>query len=196
MESEDLLFADLDIDISASDDNAVKKPSTLARQQARARMKQILAGEIDISTIEIPMERMVHINSDITEDVVRVLTKQLGFTPRNLVEVSRWHPREMFPQVLKLYPLNQKDPTIYDSSYEDDLIPFPTMYWISCPVLHAEISHLEESGWVQRLTERLLHSSESEIYLKAMEDAHKKYAEERWSLLSLQDQEFVIKSGW
>jgi len=34
-------------------------------------------------------------------------------------------------------------------------LPFPTTLWMTCPILHAKICRLEESGWIQKLEKRL-----------------------------------------
>ena len=37
----------------------------------------------------------------------------------------------------------------------EDGSPFPTTYWLVCPVLAKRVSRLESDGWMARITERL-----------------------------------------
>lgn len=191
----DMLFADLEIESAAEQVLPTVKVSSASRSEARSTMKKILAGQIDVNSLDIRMESLRHLRPGVSLETVRTITKQLGFTPRNLVDVSCYHPYLGHPQVLELYPLNVKDPTVFDDR-DTVQIPFPTTFWISCPILHAEISQHEENGMVLQLTNRLLHESDSQAHLEAMEAAHRAYAEERWALLTPEDREFVVASGW
>ena len=54
----------------------------------------------------------------------------------------------------------------------EDGSPFPTLYWLTCPVLIKRASKLESTGWMQELTEELgssdeLHSPELRIRFAA-----------------------------
>ena len=97
------------------------------------------------------------------------------------------------------------------------------MTWILCPQLRAEISHLEDAGWVTRLQRLLLlHSdharllrqggeevasppghTDTEEYMWSrrlcvdMEAAHRRYAEERWARVTEEDKVAVsAHKGW
>jgi hypothetical protein len=37
----------------------------------------------------------------------------------------------------------------------EDGSPFPTLFWLTCPILVKRASHLESAGWMASLTERL-----------------------------------------
>lgn len=37
----------------------------------------------------------------------------------------------------------------------DDGSPFPTLYWLTCPILVKRASKLESEGWMEQLNERL-----------------------------------------
>ncbi|RYH28935.1 DUF501 domain-containing protein [archaeon] len=194
---ESVLFADMDFpeEIEPEPVGAGSKGMALKMKEARERMRKIMSGELAVESLEIPMQRMKHTRTDFPRESIYTIMRQLGFTPLNLVDVSYNHPYDHRPLILQLYPLNVRDPTLFQET-EQDIIPFPTMFWVSCPVLHANISKLEMDGWIQKLSDRLVHSADSATYLAAMEKAHKLYAEERWSTLTEEDRQFVESSGW
>lgn len=75
------------------------------------------------------------------------------------------------------------------------LRPFPTIYWMTCPIMQARVSELEKSGWITTLENRLLQSRNDE-YVNAMINSHQRYINERWNLLTECDKEYVEKKGW
>ncbi len=176
-----MLFADLDIqEASVKGQYMSRNPSNAEWRQSQLRMKKILSGEIDVNSISIPVADMKHLSSALSLDDVRIIVRQLGFVPFNLIDASSRDALNGHPQVLKLYPLNSSNPTLA-CLLDEERIPFPTSYWISCPILHARISRLEEGGWVQKLLHRFLNSADSLLYKEAMQRAHRLYAEERWA---------------
>lgn len=187
------LFPDLDILETEEDEDVSPRPGS--RNQARIKMKKIMAGEIDVSTLEMPLDAMEHVIPGLPLDTLRSITRQLGFTPVNLVDVSFRDPRDGHPQVLRLYPMNIRDPTLQTALAREERIPFPTTYWISCPLLHARISRLEEDGWIHKFMETF-RGPDAAQHLQAMERAHRLYAEERWAMLSEEDRTAVAKNGW
>lgn len=54
--------------------------------------------------------------------------------------------------------------------------PFPTRYWLTCPVAHRRISTLEAQGGVRALDARAL---EDDAFGASLDRAHRRYAEER-----------------
>ena len=50
------------------------------------------------------------------------------------------------PQVLETPPL------VWENNR---WVPFPTIYWLTCPRLKLEISRLEQAGWIKSLAERV-----------------------------------------
>ncbi|MDH5372765.1 MAG: DUF501 domain-containing protein, partial [Acidimicrobiia bacterium] len=76
--------------------------------------------------------------------------------------VARCHL--MLPVVIKVPPLL------------DDGTPFPTLYWLTCPLAVRRIGRLESVGGVKQM-ERLLESNEE--LAVAMERRHACYEEER-----------------
>jgi len=70
------------------------------------------------------------------------------------------------------------------------ITPFPTMYWLTCPHISKAISELERNGYVKIFEERILNNVElTNIWY----NVHEEYANERWNLLTLEDQEYVSK---
>lgn len=58
----------------------------------------------------------------------------------------------------------------------EDGSPFPTLYWLTCPLLIKRASTLESEGWMQALNERLI----ADPALQArLEDAIEGYARAR-----------------
>ncbi len=56
--------------------------------------------------------------------------------------------------------------------------PFPTLFWLTCPAAVRIVSRLEADGWIKRLDGR----SDPELG-RALDEAHREYAEERGRLL-------------
>jgi exopolyphosphatase / guanosine-5'-triphosphate,3'-diphosphate pyrophosphatase len=54
--------------------------------------------------------------------------------------------------------------------------PFPTTYWLTCPVAVKAVSRVESEGWIARLNERI---HEDEAFDAAVEAAHRTYAADR-----------------
>ena len=54
--------------------------------------------------------------------------------------------------------------------------PFPTLFWLTCPVASRAVSRLESEGCIARLNERL--GQEAEL-AAALDRAHDQYARER-----------------
>lgn len=97
----------------------------------------------------------------------RVVTTQIGRPLRSEVEVvSRCHLG--LPVVVRVPPIL------------DDGTPFPTLYWLTCPLASARIGRLESSGGVRRVDQK---AAADEVFGSALEDAHRVYADERDSLL-------------
>eukprot|EP01038_Epipyxis_sp_PR26KG_P004515 gene4515-6379_t len=132
------------------------------------------------------------------------LCGQLGYVPYNLVEVSAFLTDTKFnansnrPLVAKLYPLNVNALGSNYSTANGRPLPFPTMFWITCPILHYFISTLEDAGWVQKFQARLLEDSpQGEEWRRVMTSAHESYAIERWNQLTDEDRTIVLTTkGW
>ena len=73
--------------------------------------------------------------------------------------------------------------------------PFPTMYWLTHPLLRALTSKLEigDTHSVKILEERL---SSDDNALELMKETHKAYGEARWKLLTSDDQAEMDRRRW
>ena len=70
------------------------------------------------------------------------------------------------------------------------ITPFPTMYWLTCPHISKAISELERNGYVKIFEERIVNDNElTNIWY----NVHEEYANERWNLLTINDQEYLSK---
>lgn len=91
---------------------------------------------------------------------------QLGRPPRGILQIMSRCPSG-HPNVVKTEPRL------------DDGTPFPTMFYLTCPRLAAEIGTLEASGLMKEMTARLQEDSAlSEHYA----EAHRTYLAEREAL--------------
>lgn len=88
---------------------------------------------------------------------------QLGRTPRGIIEVASRCPSG-HPNVVKTEPRL------------DDGTPFPTMFYLTCPRLAAEIGTLEASGLMREMSGRLLQDPD---LARAYRAAHVSYLAER-----------------
>ena len=83
----------------------------------------------------------------LTLEMSSKILKQLEYVPQNIIEVAAFSHDNENPLVLKCYPL-----TIHDRKGRFSVklianpIPFPTIFWMSCPELSARIGHLEAAG--------------------------------------------------
>jgi hypothetical protein len=71
--------------------------------------------------------------------------------------------------------------------------PFPTLFWLTHPLLRVWISKLELDGLGSRLEQRLRSCPESTA---RMEKAHLAYGQERYQLLTEQDLVLIQSRGW
>jgi hypothetical protein len=91
------------------------------------------------------------------------VARQLGREPRGVLEISYRCPNGE-PAVVKTAP---KLP---------DGTPFPTLYYLTHPVLTAAASRLESSGLMAEMTDRLQHDAELAARYRA---AHESFLAER-----------------
>ncbi len=93
---------------------------------------------------------------------MRVLGRQLGRPPRGRVLVASRCPFGRV-QVAVTAPIL------------DDGTPFPTLYWLTCPVLRSEVGRLEAGDMRERLREML----RDEVVSRRLEEAERRYVRER-----------------
>ncbi|MEJ7633836.1 DUF501 domain-containing protein [Aeromicrobium sp.] len=91
------------------------------------------------------------------------VAEQLGRTPRGILEVVSRCPSG-HPNVVKTEPRL------------DDGTPFPTMFYLTCDRLAAEIGTLEASGLMKEMSDRL---AEDAALSEAYHEAHVAYLAER-----------------
>ncbi len=93
----------------------------------------------------------------------RVVALQIGRPPRSDSTVeSRCHLG--LPVVVKTPPILE------------DGTPFPTLYWLTCPLAVKRISRVEAAGGVKRMDARSAHD---EDFARRLEAAHHRYAARR-----------------
>ena len=104
----------------------------------------------------------------------RIITHQLGRSPRGVVAV----PRRCvygYPQVVTVSPL-------FDGK------PFPTLYWLTCPFLFHAIASLEANGMIGQLEQEIRRNPDLAAGLVR---AHRSYIEQRRLLLSRDDLSYL-----
>lgn len=74
----------------------------------------------------------------------------------------------------------------------DDGEPFPTLYWLSCPLAHRRIARLESAGGVREADAR---AAEDAGFAEALAAAHARYAAERDAALEALDDVAIAPSG-
>lgn len=107
---------------------------------------------------------------------------QLGRPPTGAVEVACRCPYG-YPQVVLTHPLHRNG---------DEFVFFPTLFWLSCPFLTAEVARLESAGAVKRFEARLAAEPDLASRYAAAHDA---YRGERLSILSRDDRAFLRRVG-
>lgn len=156
------------------------------------------------------------------DDDKHSLIAQLGYYPGNAVSVAARtnaaFPETIFkedstPLVLKLYPLVLRDESDGtktrrkrkgqdDKASDDDedpskknhlVEPFPTIFWMTHPRLRALISKIEIENRGSQYEKRLQEDTKA---LESMKQAHLAYGNERFSMITSQDREYIEKRGW
>jgi hypothetical protein len=101
-------------------------------------------------------------------DDERIVAVQLGRAPRARSRVAHRCPLGL-PTVAVVPPVL------------DDGVPFPTRYWLTCPLLHRRIARIEAAGRIRELQSR---AERDAGYRHALERTAERYAEERDAQLS------------
>ncbi len=99
---------------------------------------------------------------------LRLVAEQLGREPVTEFSVVARCPGGTHPLVVRNHPLDR------------DGEPFPTLYWLTCPVAVRAVSRLEAEGWIKRLADRA--ETDPEL-AAALRRAHGAYAAERGRLV-------------
>lgn len=112
-----------------------------------------------------------------------IIEWQLGRPPRGLVNIEVRCPWG-YPAVVRVAPLLRDN---------NEIEPFPTLFWLTCPILREQLSRLEEHGVIAQLEAEIARNPE--LRERYFED-HRRYAQERFSLLSPEEREFLKEQGW
>lgn len=97
----------------------------------------------------------------------------------NIIKGQLEDPAENVIKVIKYCPTNYPMVILVHPFYNDK--PFPTIYWLSCPVIKEDIFKLEDAGYIERLK---IKKNETKEFRKKLEDAHNRYSKSRIDLLS------------
>lgn len=98
---------------------------------------------------------------------------------RQVVEAQLGRPLRSDVQVVSRCPLGL--PVVVAAPpILDDGTPFPTRYWLTCPVASSRIGRLESAGGVKAMDRRVRRDPE---FRAAVEEASLRYARERDALL-------------
>lgn len=100
--------------------------------------------------------------------------KQIGRWPLGDVAVAVRCPVG-HPCVIATYPLLREG---------DRLIPFPTLYWLTCPSLRAAVSRIERGGTIAELRREI--ATDEQLAASVRRD-HSEYAAQRWAMLTDED---------
>ena len=107
-----------------------------------------------------------------------VIGAQIGRTPRGLLGIPV-RCSYGYPQVLRVSPVVGR-------------VPFPTLFWLSCPYLSKAIDRLEADGWIGRLERRLANDPRLSAEMDA---AHARYIELRAAGLGAGKRGSLANSG-
>ncbi len=97
----------------------------------------------------------------------RVVAAQIGRTPRSVVDVVVRCPLRL-PVVTKVPP------------HLDDGTPFPTTYWLTCPLAGRRIGRLEANGGVKKAEARI---EADPVFDAAFQRAMERYQRDRDALI-------------
>jgi len=163
-------------------------------QSRRTNKYKRYASRIEVENIDISFFPMR--DETLTVEEVSRVAKQLGYLPYNLIRVGAYDfESAVRPVVAILYPLNaMKIGGRFDVS--EGLKPFPTIYWMTCPIMQARISELEKSGWIRVFDNQLSANNFNNDYARMMQNSHRLYGQARWEMLREEDKEYVDRQGW
>ncbi len=112
----------------------------------------------------------------------KIVEQQIGRPPRGFLKVESYC-QYGYPKVIQVYPLLREG---------EKFEPFPTMLWLTCPIIVEQISRIEEQGVIDQLEEEL---STNPALRTEYERDHQEYARERFALLKPEDEAFLSERG-
>ena len=129
---------------------AGKKRKLKRRERNHAKREQ-KAVEIHSSDPSVPLspaklhsglERPATAASDLSDDDLAIVVADLGFVPTNLVRVAAWDHGTRKPVATILYPLTKPAAERRRKGGGRDFEPFPTIVWLTCPILKVRVHPL------------------------------------------------------
>ncbi len=118
----------------------------------------------------------------LTDADLDTIAAQLGRRPRAATGIAARCPAG-HPAVVVNHPIRHEAARV---------VPFPTLYWLTCPELGRAISRLEMDGLIQRLDQRL---DDDEELATALHADHQSYVEQRWQQLTEPERQAVQEAG-
>lgn len=112
----------------------------------------------------------------------KLIAAQMGRVPRGACTVAV-RCGSGHPCVVSSYPLRRRGTTV---------TPFPTLYWLTCPRLCRQLSHLERDGAIAALEMEL--ARDADLRLRLRRD-HEDYMARRWGALTDDDKAVVRSQG-
>ncbi len=111
-----------------------------------------------------------------------VVEKQIGRPARGFLKVESYC-QYGYPKVIQVYPLLREG---------EKFEPFPTMFWLTCPIIVEQISRIEEQRVIDHLEKELAENHELQA---EYERDHQRYANERFALLKPEGKAFLAERG-
>lgn len=103
----------------------------------------------------------------VSNEDFQTIGQQLGRRPEGLQYVCVRDANKI-PVVIKVAPIVKNK-------------PFPSLYWLAHKELSKEIDHLESTGLIKELEEKII--PQDPVFLKQLIEAHQLYAQERYKEL-------------
>ena len=97
---------------------------------------------------------------------LNIIRGQLDNNAESVIKVIKYCPTN-YPMIILVHPFSNDK-------------PFPTIYWLSCPVIKEDIFKLEDTGYIEVLKRK---KNQSKEFQKKLDNAHKRYSKVRVSLL-------------
>ena len=190
--------------VSSSTTSSVRVRNKKSRRQRRTEREAASCSEL-LKRFDRAM--LLHDTPLFSQLDFEEVVRQLGYLPLNFIQVvarsesvvegvattsTSTSSSNGVPQVALCYPLNRNESA--STRYQlEDLRPFPTFLWMTCQKTSKLVSYLEECGYITILQDRL---DKDELASQRMKDAHDRYANERYSLLTSDHVEYVERMDW
>ncbi len=119
-----------------------------------------------------------------------LIAAQLGRVPHGVVAVGARCPAG-HPSVIVNYPLRRVRSRLHPDE-PPRVVPFPTLYWLTCPSLRQQVSHLERDGLIGVIEAEI---AGDDSLRAAVERDHANYIVQRRALLTAVDRALVVQLG-